>query len=58
MLATRHFLVIEKQQRIPGDDVAAVLKFQAVFLQHRDHIDAVAFNAGVHPIREAARLAV
>ena len=50
--------VIKKQQRVPGDDVAAILEFQSVFFQHRDHIDAVALNAGVHPFRKTAGLAV
>ena len=36
--------VIEKQKGIPGDDIAAVLEVQSVFLQHRDHIDTVAFK--------------
>ena len=51
-------LVVKEEQRVPGDDIAAVLEVQPVFLQHRDHIDAMALNAGVHPFREAAGLAV
>ena len=56
--AVLFFSIIKKQQGIPGDDVAAVLEVQSVFLQHRDHIDTVALDAGVHPLRETAGFAV
>ena len=51
-------LVVKEQQGIPGDDVTAVLEFQTVFFQNGNDIDAVAFDAGVHPFREAAGFAV
>lgn len=57
-MAVSFGLFIEKKQGKPGDDIAAVLKFQSVFLQHRDDIDAVALYAWVHLIREAAGLSV
>ena len=50
--------IVKKQQGIPGDDVAAILELQAVFFQHRNYVDAVALNAGVHPVRETAGFAV
>ena len=51
-------LIIKKKQRIPGDHIAAVLEIQTVFFQHRDHIDAIAFDARMHPLGHPARLTI
>ena len=56
--STSYYLWIIKQHRIPGDDIAAVLKFQAVFFQRGDDVDAVAFDAGMHPISVTAGLSL
>ena len=52
------FLFVKKKQRIPGDHIGTVIEVQSVFFQRGDQVDAVAFDAGVHPIRHPARLTV
>ena len=47
-----------KQQGNPGDHIGAELEFDAVLLQHGNHVDTVAFHAGVHPVGMAAGLTI
>ena len=51
-------LFTKKQQGEPGDYIFAVLKFQTLLRNEPQQVDAVAFHAGVHLLREPAGLTV